>query len=78
MRVSPSYDRDSIGRTGVLGHLKGDFDVALCTEVVDFGGAHLGKDVDEIGAVAQVAIVELELVGTCECMIKVGQVRLWK
>jgi hypothetical protein len=38
--------------------------VGLRAEVVDLGGLDLGDDVDQIGAVAEIAVVQLELVGT--------------
>lgn len=50
--------------TGVFGHFEGDFDVALCAEVVDLCWANLSEDVDEIGAIAEIAIVGMKLVGT--------------
>lgn len=40
----------------------------LRAEVVDLGGLDLGDNVDEIGAVAQVAVVQLELSGVCIAM----------
>ena len=38
-------------------HFEGDFDVGLGTEVVHLGRLHLGDDVDEIGTVAEIAVV---------------------
>lgn len=47
---------------GVFGHFERDLDVRLCAEVVYFGGLDLGDDVDKVGAVTQVAVVQLEFV----------------
>lgn len=47
----------------VLGHFKGDLDVRLRAEVVNLRGLDLGDDVHEVGAVAEIAVVQLELVG---------------
>lgn len=43
--------------TSVFGHLEGNFDVRLRTEIVDLCWLDLGDDVDEVSAVAQVTIV---------------------
>ena len=40
--------------------------MGLRAEVVDLGRLDGGDNVDEVGAVAKIAIVQLELVGTCE------------
>jgi hypothetical protein len=47
----------------VFGHFERDLDVALRAEVVDLGGLDLGDDVDEVSAVGEIAVVEMELVG---------------
>ena len=47
----------------VFSHLERDLDVRLRAEVVDLRRLHLRDDVDEVGAVAEVAVVQLELVG---------------
>lgn len=37
--------------------------MGLGAEVVDLGGEDLGEDVDEVGAVGEVTVVQLEFVG---------------
>ena len=49
----------------ILRHVKGDFDVRLRTEVVDFGRLDLRDDVYKVGAIRQVSVVELEPVLPC-------------
>lgn len=46
----------------VFGHFERNLDVRLSTKVVDFSRLDLGKDVYEVGAVAQVTVVELKFV----------------
>lgn len=50
--------------TGVLGHLEGDLDVTLGTEVVHLSRANLGEDVDQVGAIAEITVMQLHLVRT--------------
>ena len=38
--------------------------MALSAKVVHLGGLHLGDDVNQVGAVAQITVMEMELVGT--------------
>jgi len=47
----------------VLGHLEGNLDMRLGAEVINFCRLDLGDDVHEVGAVAEIAIVKLELSG---------------
>jgi hypothetical protein len=61
--VEETQGAETIDIASVFRHLEGDLDVGLGSEVVDFGGLDLGDDVDEVGAVAEVAVVQLELVG---------------
>ena len=49
--------------TSVFCHLKGDLDMRLRTEVVDLGRLDLSDDVDEVGAVTQVTIVQFKSAG---------------
>jgi len=42
----------------VLGHLERDFDVGLSTEVIDFRRLDLGDDVDQVGGVGKITVVE--------------------
>lgn len=39
--------------------------MGLSAKIVHFGGLDLRNDVDEVGAVAQVTVMQLEFVGTC-------------
>ena len=58
---------DGITRTySVLGHLKRDLDVRLGTQVIDLRWPNLGNDIDEVGAVAEIAVVQLELSRACK------------
>lgn len=50
-------------RARVLRHVKGDLDVARCIKVVDFGWFDNGYDGNEIGGVAEIAIMQEELDG---------------
>jgi hypothetical protein len=63
-RVKQAERPESIDVSGVLGHLKGHFDVRLRTEVIDLRRLYLRDDVYEVSRVGQIAIVQLELVGT--------------
>jgi hypothetical protein len=47
----------------VFGHFERYLDVRLRAEIVYLGWLYLGDDVDEVCAVTQVAVVQLELVG---------------
>ena len=62
--VEETQGAKAIDIASVLCHLEGDLDVGLGSEVVYFGGLDLGDDIDEVGAVAEVAVVQLELVRT--------------
>ena len=55
---------ETIDVTGIFGHLERDLDVRLSTEVVHLSRLDLGDNVHEVGAIAQVTIMELELVGS--------------
>jgi hypothetical protein len=46
----------------VFRHFERNFDVALGTKVVDLCRLDLGDNVDKIGAVAEVSVVQMELV----------------
>ena len=63
-RVEDAQRAQAVDVPRVLCHLERDLDVRLCAEVVDLRRLDLGDDVHEVGAVAQVAVVQLELVGT--------------
>ena len=43
--------------SSIFGYIKGDFDVTHGTQVVDFLRLDLGNNADEIGGVAQVAVM---------------------
>jgi len=59
--IEETEGSDSINVSGVLGHVKGDLDVGLSTQVIDLGGEDLGNDVDEAGGVGQVTVVKTHL-----------------
>ena len=63
--VEETQRAEAVDVGGVLGHLERDLDVRLGAQVVDLRGEHLGEDVDEIGAVREIAVVQLELVRAC-------------
>lgn len=72
-RVKKTESTETIDVARVFGHLERDLDVRLSTEIVDFSGLDLGNDVHKVCAIAQIAIVKLELVrpwlssiGDCE------------
>ncbi len=58
--VEHAEDTDSVAVGGVLGHVEGYFDVRHGAEVVDFSGADVGDDGDEVGGIAEVTVVEEE------------------
>lgn len=51
---------------GVFGHLERYLDVRLSTKVVDLCRLNLCDDIDEIGGICQITIMQLELVGSCK------------
>mmetsp|Transcript_17849 Transcript_17849/g.51100 ORF Transcript_17849/g.51100 Transcript_17849/m.51100 type:complete len:406 (-) Transcript_17849:40-1257(-) len=59
--IEHAEDANTIGIGGVLGHIEGNLDVRHGTEVVDFGGADLGDDGDQISSIAEIAVVKEEL-----------------
>lgn len=62
--VEETQRAEAVDVASVFSHLERDFDVGLGSEVVHFGRLDLGDDVDEVGAVAEIAVVQLELVRT--------------
>jgi hypothetical protein len=55
--VEKAQSAEAIDVASVFCHFEGDFDVGLSAEVIDLGRLDLCDDVDEIRAVAQVAVV---------------------
>jgi hypothetical protein len=51
---------DAVGVGGVLGRLEADRHVAHRAQVVDLVGLHLLHDADQVGAVRQITVVQLE------------------
>jgi hypothetical protein len=43
---------------GVFGHIKGYLEVNHGSQVVNFRGTHFGNNVNEIGSITQVSIVQ--------------------
>lgn len=64
-RVEQAKRAQSINVPSILRHLKRHLDVRLRPKVVHFGGLDLGDDINEVGTVAQVAVMQLELSGIC-------------
>mmetsp|Transcript_47033 Transcript_47033/g.87364 ORF Transcript_47033/g.87364 Transcript_47033/m.87364 type:complete len:234 (+) Transcript_47033:55-756(+) len=60
-RVEHSKDAHAVTVGSVLWHVKGDLDVRHGSKVVNFRRTDLGNDGDEIGGIAEVAIVKVEL-----------------
>jgi hypothetical protein len=63
--IEKTEGSDSIDISGVLGHIEGNLDVGLGTQVVDLGGEDLGDDVNQAGRVGQITVVKTHL-GVCE------------
>ncbi len=59
--IEHTEDTNTVGVGGVLGHIEGNLDVGHGAEVVDFGGADLGDDGDQVGGIAEIAVVKEEL-----------------
>jgi hypothetical protein len=59
--IEETEGADGIDIGGVLGHVEGDLDVGLGTQVVDLGGEDLGDDMDQAGRVGQVTMVKAHL-----------------
>ena len=51
----------------VLCHFEGNLDMGLCAEIVNLCRFDKGNDVDEICAVGEVAIMQMNIVRTCRC-----------
>lgn len=64
--VEEAESTETIDVAGVFGHFERDLNVRLSTEIVDLSGLDLGDNIYEVGAVAQVTIVELKFVGPCD------------
>lgn len=64
-RIEEAQRAEAVDVPSVLGHLERHLDVRLRAEVVHLGRLHLRDDVHQVGAVAQVAIVQLEFVRPC-------------
>lgn len=63
--VEETQSTESVDIASIFGHIEGDLDVRLCAEVVDLGWLDLRDDVHEVGAIGQIAMVELKLVLAC-------------
>lgn len=61
--VQKAEGPETVDVSSVLGHLERDLDVRLRTKVVDLGWLDLCDDVDKVGTVAQVTVVQLESPG---------------
>ena len=61
--IEKAESTEAINVTGIFCHLERDLDVRLSTEVVDLSRLDLGDNVHEVGAVAQITIMKLELIG---------------
>ena len=74
MRIASSRRRAPmrVGIGGVFGGLEAHLHMALGGEIVDFGRLHLLDDADQVGAVGEVAIMELEAdVGLVQVAVEV-------
>jgi len=59
--IEHTKNANTIGIGSIFGHVKGDLDMGHGAEVVDFGGANLGNDGDQVRSIAEIAIVQEEL-----------------
>lgn len=73
--VEETERAEGIDVGGVLCHLEGDFYMGLGTEIVDFGGLDLGKDVDEVCAVREITVMELQFVRSCRRTIGLDEAK---
>lgn len=73
--VEETERAEGIDVGGVLCHFEGDFYVGLGTKVVDFGGLDLGKDIDEVCAVREIPMVELQFVRSCRGTIRLDEAK---
>ena len=74
MRIASSRRSvaDGVGIGGVFGGLEAHLHVALGGEIVDLGRLDLLDDADQVGAVGEVAVVELEAdVGLVQVAVEV-------
>lgn len=62
--VEQTKGAETINVTGVFSHLKRDLNVRLSTEIINLSWLNLSNNVDEIGAVAQITVMKLKLVGS--------------
>ena len=59
--IEHTKNANTIGIGGILGHIERNLDVRHGAEVVDLGGTDLGNDGDQVGGIAEIAIVQEEL-----------------
>ncbi|RUS30880.1 hypothetical protein BC938DRAFT_478824 [Jimgerdemannia flammicorona] len=59
--IEETEGAEGIDIARVLGHVEGNFDMGLGTEIIDFSGLDLGNDVHQTGGVGEIAVVEKEL-----------------
>mmetsp|Transcript_42810 Transcript_42810/g.130196 ORF Transcript_42810/g.130196 Transcript_42810/m.130196 type:complete len:369 (+) Transcript_42810:193-1299(+) len=62
--IEHTQDTNTITISSIFWHVKGHLNVRHGAKVVYFGGANLGNNGDEIGGIAEVAVVQVEL-NTC-------------
>ena len=51
---------------GILGHFERYLDMTLGTKIVDLGWLNLSNDIDQIGAIAEVAVMVDEFCWPCK------------
>lgn len=73
--VEEAERAEGIDVGGVLCHLEGDFYMGLGTEIVDFGGLDLGKNIDEVCAVREITMMELQFVRSCRSTIRLDEAK---
>jgi hypothetical protein len=59
--IEHAENTNTIGIGGVLGHIEGNLDVGHGAEVVNLIGLYLGNDRDQVGGIAEIAVVEEKL-----------------
>lgn len=59
--IEHAKNTNSVGIGRVFGHVKGHLDVTHGTQVVDFGRLGVGNDGDQVGGIAQVTVMQIQL-----------------
>ena len=66
-RLQQAQGAHGVDVGGVFRRLEADSDMGLRAEVVDLVGLHFGDDAGQVGAVGQIAVVQLEMLALSAC-----------